>query len=697
MVISWFVKFLSKIYAKIINNCFYNEFLLIHEEIKARFFLWIPVLLGVGIGFYFGMTSEPPITITLTTLFISALSTYYLRHYYKVFVSSLLITIILIGFLAAQIRTSILDTSVLPHPVVSTSIQGRIAEILPGYNATKIVLENIQAARINANHVPTRLRLHLKRTNLNLSEGQWIRTRASLKPVPTPTHPKGYDLQRHMYFKQIGAIGFATGGIIVLEDTPTAQSGYFSQARLHIQNSIQKALSTPAEQGMAIALLTGNRGFLSEDTKEAVRAAGLAHLLAISGLHIGLVCTITFVTLRFILALIPGLALRYPIKKWAAGLAILSTLYFTLLTGASIPTQRAFVMTSIFLIGIMLDRRAISLRSVAWAAIIILLIFPESLVGASFQLSFAAVTALVAAYEVLSTRAPDENRIVRYMKGVIATSAIASLATTPFAAALFNRVAVYALGANLLAVPLTVFWIMPAGMVALLTMPFGGEGLALLLMGWGISLLLWVSDFFAQLPHAHLVVPHIPTATVVCFTFGALILLLSRFQTRLLPTALGVVSLFLIIQTPQPDMLISDSSQIEALRSDEGDVLVSNLRRASYVREKWLSRWGEADDTAKTMTAAIPCDQNGCLYRHKEGINIVINRHNMALAEDCRRADLLITPNSDPINCLSPQYRITAYDLNHNGAHAVYITPDHIQIDTVRKQRGQRPWTVYRQ
>ena len=247
---------------------------------------------------------------------------------------------------------------------------------------------------------------------------------------------------------------------------------------------------------IAAALMTGERSAIPEDVMTAIRDSGLAHLLAISGLHIGLVAGIIFFGARGLLALIPPLALRFPIKKWAALAAIAGAFAYAFIAGATVQTQRALLMVGMVLVAVILDRRGLSIRLVAWAALAILVVAPESLLGPSFQISFAAVTALIATYETLSERRqyreyehsrlpPWVREAMFYLAGVALTTLIAGVATAPFAIFHFNRFAGYGLAANLIAVPVTALWVMPWAMAAFLLMLFGFEAAALTPMGWG--------------------------------------------------------------------------------------------------------------------------------------------------------------------------------------------------------------------
>jgi len=297
--------------------------------------------------------------------------------------------------------------------------------------------------------------------------------------------------------------------------------------------------------------MTGERSAIPVPVMQAIRDSGLAHLLAISGLHIGLVAGILFISVRALLALVGPWALRYPIKKWAAASAIAGALAYALIAGSTVPTQRAFLMVGLVLLAVMLDRRGLSIRLVAWAALAILILQPESLLGPSFQMSFAAVTALIASYEVISEHRryydygassvpPWLRKAGIYLAGVALTTLIAGLATAPFAVFHFNRFADYGLAANLLAVPVTAMWVMPWAVMTFLLMPFGMEGLGLTPMGWGVDVIIKVAETVAGWDGAVTLVPAMPVAALVAMVLGGLWLALWRRRWR----ALGLGGLY---------------------------------------------------------------------------------------------------------------------------------------------------------
>ena len=380
-----------------------------------------------------------------------------------------------------------------------------IASVEPASNRREIVfvdtgVEDYQTliAGLDPDRTPARVRLRLSARQGAAAEiGAWVELRAVLRPPSPPVAPGAFDFQRHAYFQRLGGVGFAVTVARRTAPPGEVQASVFAPWRLalaglriEIADRIRAALDGPAG-AVAAALMTGDRRAIPAHVLADMRDSGLAHLLAISGLHVGLVAAILFFGLRAALALVPKVALRYPIKKWAAAAALVGAFGYVLISGASVSTQRAFLMVGVVLLAVMVDRTAISMRLVAWAALIVLAMAPESLLGPSFQMSFAAVVALVAAYEVLRRRlsawraeAGTLRRAGLYLVGVGITTIVATAATAPFAVYHFNRFAEYGLAANLAAVPLTALWVMPWAMAAFCLMPAGLEAVALTPMGW---------------------------------------------------------------------------------------------------------------------------------------------------------------------------------------------------------------------
>jgi len=483
-----------------------------------------------------------------------------------------------------------------------------------------------------------------------------------------------------------------------------ARSQPIAQLRDLLTERIRATLDT-ASGGVAVALLVGERGGIPADDTAALRDAGLAHLLAISGLHMGLVSGFLFWLIRLGLALRPAVALRYPIKKIAAVAALAGALAYLLLTGGSVPTIRAFVMVALVMLAVLTDRRAISLRTVALAALVVLAMTPEGLLEPGFQMSFAAVVALVAVYERYGDRMLRRTRdtsvpmrLLIYLVGVGMTTVIAGLATAPFAIYHFGRVADYGVLANLAAVPVMAFWVMPAGTLSILAMPLGLEQLPLWAMGQGIDLILAIAHRVADLDGAVRLVPAMPAAGLLAVTLGGLWLCLLSGGWRLL----GWVPVFIGMATPymaEPPLLrITGDGRLTGVTTQAGGLLVSSTRREKFVAAQWLARMGEVAPTASwphdgaSVDGDLRCDLLGCILR-RDGWMIALPNDPRAVDEDCGRADIVIATVPVAGRCPSARVVVDTFDLWRDGPHALHLSPDRGPVvRSVNGQRGQRPW-----
>ncbi|MGB0720684.1 MAG: ComEC/Rec2 family competence protein, partial [Bdellovibrionales bacterium] len=422
----------------------------------------------------------------------------------------------------------------LEKPVKFADIEGRIAGIEPLDKGVRLLLTDVVIEGFTPAATPTMTRVK-SRSGDGLAVGQRIRALASLNPPSPPVLPGGFDFQRHMYFQGIGALGFLYKKPEVI--TPASRASMHSMVerlRGFIGRRIVQGEAQPAA-GLALALIIGQRKSIDESDLDAIRASGLAHMLAISGLHIGLFSGALFFAARLVMAAFPAFALRRPIKKYAAVIALLGAFFYMLIAGATIPSQRAMMTAAIIFGAVLCDRSPFSLRVVACAAFAILLMFPESLMSASFQMSFAAVTALVAFYDWIR---PQWSRLHRkagmlrraglYCIGVSMTSVIASAATAPFALYHFGQIAVYGLLANFICVPVLGFVIMPAAIVALALMPFGLEGIAFAVMAPALDFMLWTARFVAALDGAVWRLPQFSTLCLLFLILAALGMVLLR-------------------------------------------------------------------------------------------------------------------------------------------------------------------------
>jgi competence protein ComEC len=432
----------------------------------------------------------------------------------------------------------------------------------------------------------------------------------------------------------------------------------------------------------------------------AMRNSGLAHLLSVSGLHIGLAVGILFFLIRAGLALVPPIALNWPIKKWAAGLALLGAAFYMLLSGASVPVVRSFVMAAIVLLAVIADRQPISMRPVAIAAVVVLLIWPDSLVGPSFQLSFAAIVALTAVWEELSPRRARQigpaRRGLRWLFDLALSSIIATLATAAFGIYHFNRLTGYGVIANMLAVPITGFWVMPWLILALILMPFGLEGWALEPAGWGISAILWTAQTVSGWPGSVALVPVMPPLGLALVSFGGLWLCLWRQRWRYWGTLAIAGGLATILTVRPPDILISEDAKLVAITEADGSLRLSTGRADRFAASEWMRRLGQ--DQRILWSAALAgsdprlvCDHGDCRFR-LAGHAVAILQHADGFATACAEADLVILLVPTEGSCRVPV--IDPALLAREGGHAIWLSEAGIRIETVHQGQGNRPWVA---
>ncbi|MEM7225854.1 MAG: ComEC/Rec2 family competence protein [Pseudomonadota bacterium] len=685
------------------------------EAERERWILWLPVAFGVGIAVYFALPSEPSPWLPFLALSLVAVVTAWLRDRPFGWLLGCGLLALVAGFALAQLRTNLVAAPVLAKSTGPTSVLGQVLEIEPRHAGRRVLLRPLAIDGVDETALPAKIRLRMTlRDEADLAPGEVIAIRAVLRPPPEPAAPGAFDFARQAYFQRLGAVGYAVGHAEVLQAGANGEPGLLERWQLWWA-SLRAAIAArvldqvPGDTGaVASALMTGERGAISEPTMEAIRASGLAHLLAISGLHMGLVAGLVFFGVRALLALYPALALRQPIKKWAAAAAILAAFCYLFLVGATIPTQRAFLMIGVVLVAVLLDRAAVSLRLVAWAALVVLALAPESLLHAGFQMSFAAVTALVAGYEVLAQRslrrAVDDGvprRLLIYLVGVTLTSVIAILATAPFAAYHFNRLALYGLAANLFAVPMTAFWIMPWALIAYLLMPLGLDGPALQAMAWGVSAVIAVARTVSAWPGALFLVGTVTTLGFTLIVAGGLWLCLWRRPWRLAGLAVIALGLLAAGASKPPDVLVSGDGKLMALRGADGGLWINTLRGGGFTRDSWLRRAGSDlarpwPGAGKALDGRLSCDPLGCLYRDRGEI-VSLVRDPRALDEDCRVATLLVA--TVPLRrwqCPRPARLLDRFDLWREGAHALWLTGNGVHVESVAQRRGDRPWVQVR-
>ncbi|HXY98618.1 MAG TPA: ComEC/Rec2 family competence protein [Stellaceae bacterium] len=673
---------------------------------RERWPLWIPVFAGAGIGAYFWLTFEPPLAPALALAGLALLAAIAALRAQRFAAPAVAAAALTLGFAAAAVQSWYVAAPVLSYRLAAATVEGRLVAVEPLPEGTRLLIAPARIERVAAEGLPARVRITLKTDAGDLVPGAWVSLRAGLFPPSAPAMPGAYDFQRRAWFDRLGAVGYALSApetIAAPEGAgPSPWRAGVEWLRATVTARIRAAL--PGDTGaIAAALVTGETHAIAKDEAGHFRDAGLAHILVIAGLHMGMVAAAAFFALRAGLALIPALALRHPTKKWAAAGALLIAFLYLLLSGATVPSRRAFVMTGLVLLAVLVDRLSLSARAVAYAALAIMLMMPEAAAGPSFQMSFAAVAGLVAFYEAMRPRLADWHahagmlrRCGLYLLGIAFTTLVTTVATMPFTIYHFNRFPLYSVVANALAVPVTGFWIMPWALIACLLMPLGAEGLALAPMGWGIG---WVKAIAAGVtawPGAVVTLPSMPAEGLILLALGGLWLCIWTRRWRwlgLAPIALGYASLLLV---RPPDLLVAGEGGLVAVRAADGSYLLSRPRVDAFVRETWTRRGageeGEAwPETGASADGWLSCTRESCRYNAR-GHTVALIREADALRRDCAGADLVVSPVPAWRLCRGPLI-IDSIDIRRKGAHAVWLDPGGIRIETVADWRGVRPWT----
>lgn len=669
---------------------------------QGHLFPWAPVCLAIGIGGYFLLPFEPAVMVHVVALGIGALCLgVALVRPGGLAALGWVVALVAAGFCLAGARTHRQAAPVIGWHYYGP-VEGRVVGLdRSASDVPRVTLDQVRLRRTSPERLPERVRISLHGPDAELRAGQRIMTTASLSPPMGPTEPGGFDFRLDAWFKRLGAIGYARGPVVTVAppEANTLSLRIFALRRILSERIITVL---PGDVGgFATAVTTGDRSTLGQGAVEALRASNLAHLLAISGLHMGLLVGFVFAALRLLLSLVPPLALRLPVKKAAALGAMAAASFYLALSGANVATERAFVMAMVALGAVLIDRRAISLRSVAIAALIVLVMRPEALLGPGFQMSFAATTALVAVFGWL------RDAPWRALSGwkhqlftLVVSSTVASLATAPIGAAHFNTLSHYGLIANLLSVPLMGVLVMPAAVVALLLSPLGLESLALSVMGWGLRWILLVAHWVAGFDHAQGHVLRPMGAVLPMLALGSLWVMLWQGRGRLFGVIPAVAALFFWAGSPRPMVLISDSGSLVGVMTGTGRAL-SKERGAGFEARNWLAgdgdgadqphaaaRWPVAGDPGGA--AADPADQKGVrIIETKAGVIAhVIGKRGAGAFGGCPVPMLVVT--SVP---MEPRAGCDIYDpprLRRTGSIA--LSPDG-RMRTAREAAGRRPWS----
>lgn len=671
---------------------------------RERWPLWLPGFMGAGIGIYFWLSFEPAASLgpALLALGLTAIALTWWSGRWRWAAAALMA--LALGFAAAQFEAHTVAAPVLARRVVGM-LAGRVLAVDPLPEGSRLMIAPASLADLVPADLPARVRVRLRHGDGGLTPGDGVRLRVSLEPPPAPAMPGAYDFERRAWFERLGGVGYA---LSPPERFNAAAPGAVAQAIEAVRHAVTRRIraALPGPDGaIAAALITGETHAIPPDDAGAFRDAGLAHILVIAGLHMGMVAGICFFALRAVFALIPPIALNYPTKKYAAALALLLTFLYMLLSGATVSSRRAFVMTALALLAVLVDRLSLSARALALAAVAIMLMAPDTATGPSFQMSFAAVAALVAFYEAWRTRlaawhreAGAFKRFGLYVLGIAFTTVVTTVATAPFTIYHFNRLPLYSVAANIVAVPITGFWVMPWAILTCLLMPLHLESLALVPMSWGIDAITAVAKGVTAWPGAVATLPSMPPWGIAVAAAGGLWLAIWRRSWRwwgVLPLVFGLFSAG--FERP-PDILISGNARLVAVRAADGRYLPSKAKGEHATADSWTKRAATAMGPAwpaqgSSADGQLACDAGACRYS-AHGAVVTLLRDLDAFDPTHCRADLVVAPV--PAWKICPGARIVdRIDDYRDGGYAVWLDAGAVRLESVRDYQGARLWSPH--
>lgn len=669
------------------------------EAERGQLFLWVPVMLGGGIAAWFALPDGPRWSAVILGGLALALAGLAANDGGRAArVVALGAALLAAGCALAWWRAERVAAPVLARPAI-VAFQGTVQRIEP-QPAREIVRLRLRTAA--GAGLPPIVRVNLSERDMpaGLTRGAVVRLRARLMPPAPPAVPGAYDFERVAWFDGLGASGKGFAPVEVI--TPGARdNGLRARLTAHIQSRIAGSAG-----GIAAALVTGDRGAISQADAQALQRSGLAHLLSVSGLHVTAVVGATMLIVLRLLALSPTLALRWPLPVIAAGVAGLTATGYTLLTGAEVPTVRSCIAALMVLAAMMLGRQAITLRLVAFGALVVLLLWPEALVGPSFQMSFAAVTAIVALHESRRARGWFERReegwgrrLGRGVGSLLLTGLVVEIALSPIALFHFHKSGLYGALANIVAIPLTTFVIMPLEAGALLLDALGMGAPLWWATARALGLLLWIAHAAANAPGALAMLPGMPAGAFASMVLGGLWFALWRTRARLAGIVPAIIGAVWTLLTPAPDLLVTGDGRHLAIRTGNGELALLRDGAGDYVRDMLAENGGvDAALPALAEQDGARCSPDVCVVeieRAGRRWRVAATRSGYMLpwAEMialCRAVDIIVADRRLPPGCAPRWLKLDRPALMRTGGMTIRF--DGAQVRTVRRPGDRHPW-----
>jgi competence protein ComEC len=665
---------------------------------------WAPVFLMAGIWTYFNLSQEPDLRFVVGLAVACIALVLALRRLPAMLWIALWC---IAGFVLADMRTAWVATPVLKKVERTIQIAGHVAKVERRGTGGVIILAITQMPALPTNQRPRKIRLSMPKSTEILRIGDHVTVLADVRPLPRPVQPGGFDYGRALFFDGIGATGRlreikSRSDVII----PTAYRlrRAFHDLRVTIGARI-RAVIPGANGAFADAIITGERAQIPKDMNDSLITSGLSHILSISGLHMSLVAGGVFWLVRALFALSPAAALHFPIKKFAAVAALVVGLVYMLLADGGAATERSYIMIALVFFAVLVGRPALSMHNLAIAALLILVTAPEQAIAASFQMSFLAVMGLAAFGEWWQRPREKEFKQIKHSRlqmlvrdglkiaaVAIVTSLIAGSLTAIAAGYHFGRISPYGVMANALSLPVVSLIVMPSALFGTLLMPLGLETMPLRVLDFGLSMVMWISDWVASLPGAAGMVPLLPASSAALMALGAAIICLGVTQLRFFGVVPLLIGFLLSSGGNRPDVYIEQSGRNVGARAVDGTLVPFHGRVGKFAVERWLQ--GEGDKIGLQVAARRPgwtCDPQKCVTMVK-GRSLVVLLKEAEAAKPCVAADFVIAQYPLRRSCKGKLATLDRFDLWRNGAYALTISDAGVNVVSARAAQGARPW-----
>ncbi len=637
-------------------------------------FHWLVVAVALGAALYLVLPAEPSAPVLALVALGLAAAALQRRHTGRPARVWLVAAAVSIGLLAGAVEAHLVAAPRLDRERTVT-VAGFVEEAeTTATGGTRVVLlvRSMRQGERDLKAPPRRVTVTIGAGRAEgMTIGGGLQMLARLSPPSGPVMPGGYDFARRAWFEGRGASGFALGRAtpVDLGEAPLGLRAAAALADLRHRMAERIRAALPGAGGaIAAALIVGEARAIPAEVTDWLRVSGLQHVISISGLHMTLVGGTVYAALRFLLALVPALVLRYPTRKWAAVAAFGAVTFYLLVSGGGVATNRSWIMFSVALLAVLVDRPAVTLRTVCLAALLVLAATPHAVLDPSFLMSFLAVGSLVASYELWQKIRPEPDgseapgRLRRglvwarnHVLGLAFSSVVAGLATAPVIAAEFHRASPYSLVANLLALPVVGVMVMPFAVAAVLAMPFGLEALPLAVMGLGIDAMTGIARMVAGWPGGAGIVGRIHPATQPLAVIGLVWLCLWRSRWRLLGLAPIAAALLVAPFARMPDVVIAPGGAPVAVRGEDGRLALLDARSSRFAAGTLLVADADARETDDpSLGGAWRCDALGCAAGFDLATGparIAVVRNAAAFEEDCRVARLVVSRLTAPPGC----------------------------------------------